>query len=65
MRSAMIWCPPYLKFVFTAEKRDSKNDVFDKTLRMLSSNKIYDVNDLKVFETEAKPLLTFAYQFVT
>jgi hypothetical protein len=61
MRSAMIWCPPYLKFVFTAEKRDSKNNVFDKTLRMLASSKIYDVNDSKVFETEAKPLLTFAY----
>ena len=57
----MIWCPPYLKFVFTAEKRDSKNNVFDKTLRMLASSKIYDVNDSKVFETEAKPLLTFAY----
>lgn len=61
----MIWCPPYLKFIFTAEKRDSKKIVFDRTLRMLASNKIYDVNDNKVFETEAKQLLLFAYHFLT
>ena len=61
MRSAMVWCPPYLKFIFTAEKRDSKNDTFDKTLRILASNKIFDINDSKLFENEAKPLLTFVY----
>ena len=54
MRSAMIWCPPYLKFIFTAEKRESKNENFDKALRILASNKLIDIQDSKVFESEGK-----------
>ena len=61
----MIWCPPYLKFVFSAEKRESKNDSYDKALRILASSKIVEISDAKFFEIEAKQFLEFAQEFLT
>jgi len=43
LRAASLYFPPYLKFVLTAEKRESKERIFDKTIKILQNVKIVDV----------------------
>jgi len=64
LRSASIYMPPYLKFVLTAEKRESKADCFDRTIRILATTKVFDIQDIKFYENEGKTLLEFSYDFI-
>ena len=55
--------PPFLRFVLTAEKRESKDENLQKVLKILQTSKIYDVLDVKFFENEAHSLLDFAFTY--
>ena len=40
-----LYFPAYLRFVLTAEKRESKAADFDLLIRMLQTKKIFEVHD--------------------
>ena len=63
LRSASLVMPPFLRFVLTAEKRESKDENLQKVLKILQTSKIYDVLDVKFFENEAHSLLDFAFTY--
>ena len=48
----MVWCPPYLKFLLTAEKRDSKNGSLERIMKILATQNTLDIQDSAVFEAE-------------
>ena len=45
LRSASLYMPPYLRFVFTAEKRESRATSLEMTMRMLATRRVIDVVD--------------------
>ena len=55
--------PPFLRFILTAEKRESKDASFQKILKLLQTQQVYDVQDSKFFEKEAQSLLEFTYSY--
>ena len=40
-----LYMPPYLRFVLTAEKRDSKGESFELLVKLLQTKRIFEVND--------------------
>ena len=55
--------PPYMRFVFTAEKRESKSAEFELMVKLLQTKKIYEVSDQKFFESECYSILDFFYSY--
>jgi len=55
--------PPFLKFVLTAEKRDSKSAQFDLLVKLLQTKKIYELFDSSFYENESFSLLDFVYTY--
>ena len=58
-----LYMPPYLRFVVTAEKRESKSANFELLIKLLQTRKICEVNDQRFFETEGLSLLDFVYTY--
>ena len=58
-----LYMPPYLRFVLTAEKRDSKASQFDLLVKLLQTKKIYEVFDTTFFESESYSLLDFVHSY--
>lgn len=50
LRAASIYMPPYIRFVLTFEKRESKSTHLDHIIRLLATKTIFDVSDSKFFE---------------
>ena len=62
MRSAILWCPPYLRFILTAEKKESKMELWDRMLKLLSNSKQIEIADDLTFAAEGRQLVEFAYK---
>ena len=45
-----LYMPPFLRFVVTAEKRDSKTEEFDLLVKLLQTKKIYEVFDASFYD---------------
>lgn len=55
--------PSYLRFVFTAEKRENKIADFDMLIKLLQTKKVYEVHDQIFHENESLSLLDFVYTY--
>ncbi|MFM7875282.1 MAG: hypothetical protein ACKO8M_01775 [Microcystis panniformis] len=62
LRSAMLWSPPFLRVLLTAESTDSSKAHFEKMLKILATRKILDVTDDLTFTAEGRQLVEFAYK---
>ena len=58
-----LYMPAYLRFVFTAERRDNKAADFELLLKLLQTKKVYEVHDLAFHENESLSLLDFVYTY--
>lgn len=58
-----LYMPPYLRFVLTAEKRESKSSQFDLLVKLLQTKKVYEVFDASFFDSESYSLLDFVYSY--
>jgi len=56
-----LYMPSFLRFVFTAERRESKSQDFDLLVKLLQTKKIYEVQDQAFFEKESLSLVEFAF----
>lgn len=65
LRSAMLWSPPYLRVLLTAESTDSSKEHFEKMLKILATPKILDVTDDLTFAAEGRQLVEFAYKLIS
>ena len=55
--------PPFLKFILTAEKRESKYTEFKQILKLLHTQALFDIVDHSFFANEGRSLISFAINY--
>ena len=58
-----LYMPSFLRFVLTAEKRESKSADFDLLVKLLQTKKVYEIQDHSFYENESYSLLDFVYTY--
>ena len=58
-----LYMPLYMRFVLTAERRESKAKNFDLLVRLLQTKKVVDIHDHQFFESEGHSLVDFVFQY--